>query len=196
MKVKFMPQNIELPIEPGQSVLEIAHANGIPIRSTCNGMPSCAECRVNVIDGEYNVLPPSKKELSLIGTGYYIDQRRLSCQMHCFGDITVDTKEHLERANEGPITKKFLSRVQKSSAQESHSVGGVLIEQEESVLKEISGSVKTGPDNAPAAQADFLGGDRNQPRQQRNDRGGGDRNRGDRNDSRGGRGRNRGRGRR
>lgn len=159
MKVKFLPQNIELPIEPGQSVLEVAHANGIPIKSSCNGMPSCAECRVNVTDGEYNVMPPSKKELSLIGTGYYIDQRRLSCQMHCFGDITVDTKEHLDRANEGPITKKFLSRVQKSSAQESHSVGGVLIEQEENVLKELSSSVSQSG-GGPQAQADFLGGDR------------------------------------
>jgi len=159
MKVKFLPQNIELPIEPGQSVLEVAHANGIPIKSSCNGMPSCAECRVNITDGEYNVMPPSKKELSLIGTGYYIDQRRLSCQMHCFGDVTIDTKEHLDRANEGPITKKFLSRVQKSSAQESHSVGGVLIEQEESVMKELSSSVGQSG-GGPQAQADFLGGDR------------------------------------
>jgi ferredoxin len=187
MKVKFMPQNIELPIEPGESVLEVAHKNGIPIRSTCNGMPSCAECRVNVTDGEYNVLPPSKKELSLIGTGYYIDQRRLSCQMHCFGDVTVDTKDHIERANEGPITKKFLSRVQKSSAQESHSVGGVLIEQEESVLKEISSSVKEqGPENQQ--QADFLGRERNQQKQpNRQEQGGGG---GNRNRHRGGRGRN------
>lgn len=170
MKVKFLPQNIEIPIEPGESVLEVAHKNGIPIRSTCNGMPSCAECRVNVVDGEYNVLPPSKKELSLIGTGYYIDQRRLSCQMHCFGDVTVDTTDHIERANEGPITKKFLSRVQKSSAQESHSVGGVLIEQEEKVLKEISVSVKEPvPENT---QADFLGRERNQQKPSRQDRGG------------------------
>lgn len=160
MKVKFLPQNIELPIEPGQSVLEVAHANGIPIKSSCNGMPSCAECRVNIVDGEYNVMPPSKKELSLIGTGYYIDQRRLSCQMHCFGDVTVDTKEHLDRANEGPITKKFLSRVQKTSAQESHSVGGVLIEQEESVLKELSSTVSQSGSGAQQAQADFLGGER------------------------------------
>jgi len=151
---------------------------------------------VNVVDGEYNLTPPSKKELSLIGTGYYIDQRRLSCQMHCFGDVTVDTTEHIERANEGPITKKFLSRVQKSSAQESHSVGGVLIEQEESVLKEISSSVKEmGPENQQ--QADFLGRERSQPKQnnqqrqgpqkqgQRQDRGGGGNRRG-----RGGRDRN------
>jgi ferredoxin len=164
MKVKFLPQNLEIDIEPGQSILEVAHANGVPIRSTCNGMPSCAECRVRVVDGEYNLLPPSKKEISLIGNGYYIDQRRLSCQMHCYGDVSVDTTEHMERAEEGPITKKFLSRVHKSSAQDSHSVGGVLIEQEESMLKEISQAVSQGGGGGggagPKANADFLGGER------------------------------------
>jgi 2Fe-2S ferredoxin len=185
MKVKFVPQNIELDIEPGQSVMELAHANNIPIHSTCNGMPSCAECRVRVIEGEYNVLPPSKKELTLIGTGYYIDQRRLSCQMHCFGDITVDTSEHLDRAGEGPITKKFLSRVQKSSAQESHSVGGVLIEQEEGIFKEISETVRPPSEGPQQPQADFLGGG-NRPRPQGGGPRGGDRPRGR---SRGGRGR-------
>jgi ferredoxin len=196
MKVKFLPQNIEIDIEPGQSILEVAHANGIPIRSTCNGMPSCAECRVRVVDGEYNLLPPSKKEMSLIGTGYYIDQRRLSCQMHCYGDVAVDTTEHLDRAGEGPITKKFLSRVQKTSAQESHSVGGVLIEQEEKAMKEISETVRPMSGGPETASADFLGGDRQrsggrqgqgqQQGQPRRDGGGGERH-----GSRGGRNRNR-----
>ena len=88
MKVKFLPQDIEIEIKQGQTVMDLAHEKGIAIRSTCNGMPSCAECRVNVVDGDWNTNPPSRKELSLIGTGYYIDQRRLSCQLLCFGDIT------------------------------------------------------------------------------------------------------------
>lgn len=139
MKVKFVPQNVEFEIQPGQSVMGLAHEKGIPIRSTCNGLPSCAECRVKVVDGEWNLNPPSRKELGLIGTGHYIDQRRLSCQMLCFGDITVDTAEQLEKANEGPVTKKFLTKVHKASAQDSHSVGGVLIEQDEKLLQELKG---------------------------------------------------------
>jgi ferredoxin len=185
MKVKFLPQNIELPIEPSQSILELAHANGIPIHATCNGMPSCAECRVRIVEGEYNVVPPSKKELALIGTGYYIDQRRLSCQLHCYGDVTVDTSEHLERAAEGPITKKFLTRVQKNSAQESHSVGGVLIEQEEQALRQISESVKAPTVNQDNVPADFLQKEKrpqlqrpDQPRQDRPQRNNQDRPRG------------------
>jgi ferredoxin, 2Fe-2S len=125
MKVKFVPQEVEFEIKQGQSVMDLAHEKGIPIRSTCNGLPSCAECRIRVIDGDWNTNPPSRKELGLIGTGYYIDQRRLSCQLLCFGDITVDTAEQVEKSAEGPVTKKFLTKVHKTSASESHSIGGV-----------------------------------------------------------------------
>lgn len=142
MKVKFVPQNVEIEIKPGQTVMAVAHEHNIPIRSTCNGMPSCAECRVRVIDGDWNVNPPSRKELSLIGTGYYIDQRRLSCQVLCFGDITVDTQEQLEKTAEGPVTKKFLTKVHKATAAESFSLGGVMIEQDSSLLKEVEKDVK------------------------------------------------------
>lgn len=141
MKVKFLPQNVELEIKPGQTVMSVAHENGIVIRSACNGMPSCAECRIRIIDGEWNINPPSRKELSLIGTGYYIDQRRLSCQVVCFGDIAVDTTEQIEKSAEGPVTKKFLTKVHKSSAQESHSLGGVMIEQDEQLLHELKKDV-------------------------------------------------------
>src|SRR5690606_34471704 len=115
---------------------------GIPIISTCNGMPSCAECRVRVVDGEYNLLPPSKKEISLIGTGYYIDNRRLSCQMICFGDVVVDTQEHLNRLSSGPVTKKFLSLVQITAAAQSYSVGVVLIQKDEQLMKQLESSVE------------------------------------------------------
>lgn len=142
MKVKFLPQDVEFEIESGQSVLNLAQEKGIPIHSTCNGMPSCAECRVKVVDGEYNLLPPSKKEISLIGTGYYIDHRRLACQMVCFGDVVVDTQEHQDRIGSGPVTKKFLSRVQKESVEQSHSVGDVLIQKDNQLLKQLESSVE------------------------------------------------------
>lgn len=163
MKVKFIPQDVELEIKPGQTVMALAHENGIAIRSTCNGMPSCAECRVKVVDGEWNTNPPARKELNLIGTGYYIDQRRLSCQMLCFGDIVVDTAEQIEKSAEGPVTKKFLTKVHKSSAQESHSLGGVLIEQDEQLLQELKKDVS---ENVQPTQGASLESREKRPQQQ------------------------------
>lgn len=104
MKVKFIPQNIELEIKPNQSVLHLAHDNGLHIKSVCKGVPSCSECRVNVTQGDYNVLPPAQKEINLIGNSWKIDGRRLSCQLKCFGDITVDLTEQL--AKEHTTTKR------------------------------------------------------------------------------------------
>src|SRR6185312_5094495 len=66
---------------------------------------------------------------------------RLSCQLLCFGDIVVDTAEQIEKSGEGPVTKKFLTKVHKTSAQESHSLGGVLIEQDGQLLQELKKDV-------------------------------------------------------
>jgi ferredoxin len=104
MKVKFVPQNVELEIKPNESVLHLAHDNGLHIKSVCKGVPSCSECRVRVTQGDYNVLPPSQKELNLIGNSWKIDGRRLSCQLKCFGDITVDLTEQI--AKEHTTTKR------------------------------------------------------------------------------------------
>lgn len=152
MKVKFLPQNIELEIRPDQSVMNLAHENKIEIRSVCNGMPSCAECRIRVVDGEYNVAPPSRKELNLIGTGYFIDQRRLSCQLHCYGDITVDLSEQIEMAKEGSVPKKFLARANKERAEDYNSVGGVLIEQDEVLIKQAEVEAQKQPERRPQEQ--------------------------------------------
>jgi len=186
MKVKFVPQDVEFEIKQGQTVMDLAHEKGIPVRSTCNGMPSCAECRVRVIDGDWNTNPPSRKELSLIGTGYYIDQRRLSCQMLCFGDITVDTTEQIEKGAEGPVTKKFLAKVHKDSAEQSHSLGGVMLEENEDLIHDLQKDIPTAPQ--PNTQAGLTAPGERRP-QQGGGRGGGGRDRG-----RGGRdgGRNRG----
>lgn len=105
MKVKFLPINKEVEIKPEQTVLEVALANQVPIRSVCKGVPSCAECRVRITEGENAVLPPNKAELNLIGSGYFVDHRRLSCQLHCFGNVTIDVSEQLAKATDTSLRK-------------------------------------------------------------------------------------------
>lgn len=104
MKIKFMPQNIEVEINSNKSVMHLAQENGITIHSICKGVPSCAECRIKIIEGESNINKPGKAELSLIGNSYYIDGRRLSCQVKCFGPVTIDTTEQIQR-KENPTKK-------------------------------------------------------------------------------------------
>ena len=70
-----------------------------------------AECRVKIVEGEHNVLPPSKAELNLIGTNYFVDQRRLSCQVRCYGNITVDLTEQIERSEIQNKKKTLVTKV-------------------------------------------------------------------------------------
>ncbi len=97
MKVKFVPQNVEFEIKPGQSVMHLAEDNGIYVKSVCRGVPSCAECRIKIVEGEANVFAPAAAELGLIGSGWFIDRRRLSCQLQCMGDVTVDLSEQIAK---------------------------------------------------------------------------------------------------
>ncbi len=168
MKVKFLPQDVELEIQPNQSVMNLAHEKGIFIKSVCNGMPSCAECRVRVVEGEHNVLPPSTKELSLIGTGYFIDQRRLSCQLLCFGDITVDLSEQVEKEKQGVGARKYLTR-QKDVGGESHAVSGNLLEQDQQLVEEVASSSER------KSESEANSGGAKKRRRRRSRRGGGKR---------------------
>ena len=136
MKVKFLPQNVEFEIAPDQSVMKLAHEKGLKIKSVCNGMPSCAECRVKIVEGEHNVLPPSIKELSLIGTGYFIDRRRLSCQLLCFGDITVDLTEQLDK-QVNDLQRRPQGNLRKEDTEESFAVSGNLLDQEVKLLESV-----------------------------------------------------------
>ena len=124
MKIKFLPQNIVVEGTPDKTLLKIATENQLEIRSICKGVPSCAECRVKIVEGESNILPPSKAELSLIGTSHFIDGRRLSCQVRCFGDVTVDLSEQMDRS-ENQVKKIRGFRSQKQ--QESHAVNDTML---------------------------------------------------------------------
>ena len=77
-------------------------------------------------EGEYNVLQPSSAELSLIGSGYFIDRRRLSCQLKCFGDITVDLTEQIEKENELKSPKPRSRNSREESIQSNAVMGNMM----------------------------------------------------------------------
>lgn len=100
MKIRFFPTGQEIDCDPNKSVLQLCTENKIEIRSLCKGVPSCAECRVKVKEGEAFTLPPTLKERNILGSNYFLDGRRLSCQLHCFGPVTIDLTEQLERSDQ------------------------------------------------------------------------------------------------
>ncbi len=125
MIIKFLPDGQVMPADPNKTLLQLCQEHKIEIKSLCKGVPSCAECRVKIVSGEHNMMPPSKAELSLIGTNYFIDGRRLSCQVRCFGDVTVDLTEQIERAQ--IQTKKVRGYKNPGKTGESQAIQGTLV---------------------------------------------------------------------
>ncbi len=141
MKLKFIPQNIEVEADPSKTVLEIGRELGLFIQSSCNGMCACGDCRVFVREGESHALFPSVQELKLIGQGHYMDQRRLACQLYCFGDVVIDLSEQEDRANQGKISQQFLKRAQKKSPEDAYSKGDILIEDDDDIKQIKEGKI-------------------------------------------------------
>lgn len=127
MKIKFYPTDKECEINSDQSVLDVAKDNGIQIKSVCGGIPSCAECRIQIKEGEYNVLPPSPEEIALIGNAAFVDRSRLSCQLKCFGDVTIDLSEQIDKQESGAFNKKPRGRATVAEGKESVAVEGSIL---------------------------------------------------------------------
>ncbi len=96
-KIKFLPQNIEIEVDSNFTLLQLAHKNNIDIKSVCKGKLNCAECRVRIVEGEGNLTPPTAQESNLLGTSGPLEGKRYSCQVYCYGDVTVDLTEQLHR---------------------------------------------------------------------------------------------------
>lgn len=178
MKVKFMPTGEEHDIEFNETILHLAQRCNLHIQSVCKGIPSCAECRIQIKEGEHHVLPPSKKELDLIGTAHYVDRSRLSCQLRCFGDVTVDLTEQIEKAKR--TLERPQSRARKDGQTSKAVLGGILdnviaddvevspdstIVKERIAVEKFTGDPKL--DNRDMFYGDFYKGEKKQQNNQR-----------------------------
>lgn len=113
MRIKFLPSGVEIPVDPSKTLLQLANENNVKIKSVCGGVASCSECRIKIVEGMHCVPEPSKAELNLIGSSYHLDGRRLSCQVRCFGSMTVDLTEQLNKADTQKKIKGMKIRDQK-----------------------------------------------------------------------------------
>ena len=69
MKIKFLPDNITVEAQPGESILEVAERAGIFIPTGCL-MGSCHACEVELEDGTsicacISGVPRNKEELTI-----------------------------------------------------------------------------------------------------------------------------------
>ncbi|MGC8595666.1 MAG: 2Fe-2S iron-sulfur cluster-binding protein [Candidatus Kryptoniota bacterium] len=90
-RIKFVPLGKEVELEEGQTILNVARANGIPLGSSCSGDCICGWCRVEVIEGIENLSKPGDCEREISSKIEIKENERLACAAVVFGDIVVTT---------------------------------------------------------------------------------------------------------
>ncbi|MFZ1816092.1 MAG: adenylate/guanylate cyclase domain-containing protein [Rhizobiaceae bacterium] len=74
---------------PGNTILDISRAWGIPHMSVCGGRARCSTCRTLVISGKENCTPPTEAESLLLKRLNADSSIRLACQCRVRGDVEV-----------------------------------------------------------------------------------------------------------
>jgi class 3 adenylate cyclase/CDGSH-type Zn-finger protein len=88
-KVNFVPDNLQIEVASGESVLTAAKAAGVPIASACGGNAQCSTCRVWVVEGMENCARRSEIEERLAERLHLPDHLRLACQTRIEGPVTL-----------------------------------------------------------------------------------------------------------
>lgn len=96
-KVTFLPRNITVEAREGESILDVALNNDIPLAHACGGFCACTTCHVQVKSGDKNLSEKEDDEDERLdrATGVTLHSR-LGCQAKVHGDVTVEVlnEEH------------------------------------------------------------------------------------------------------
>jgi adenylate cyclase len=61
-RITFLPDAVTLEAREGETLLAAALRAGLPLAHICGGRARCSTCRVIILEGLENLLPPNAKE--------------------------------------------------------------------------------------------------------------------------------------
>lgn len=96
LKVKFVPQNIELEVAEGENLLEAARKAEIFIDAPCNGNSVCGKCKVKIVDGKVHTEKSRHIKDDECNEGYV-----LACCSKVTEDIIVEIPSNAGSAMHG-----------------------------------------------------------------------------------------------
>lgn len=89
-KVKFLPQDIEIEVEEGKTLLDAALDNNIRIDHNCGGNCACSTCHVIIEEGFESLGEISEDEEDMLDEAENLtDTSRLACQCKVIQDLVV-----------------------------------------------------------------------------------------------------------
>jgi len=91
-KVTFLPINRTVNAEAGESILEIAINNDIPLQHACGGFCSCTTCHIHVKSGveQLSLMEEMEHDRIQETAEKVTPASRLGCQTKVNGDCTVE----------------------------------------------------------------------------------------------------------
>ncbi len=90
-KVTFLPMNQCFEAREGESILDVAINNDVPLMHACGGFCACTTCHVKVKSGlpGLSVIEDEEQERLERADGM-TSESRLGCQARVHGDVTVE----------------------------------------------------------------------------------------------------------
>ena len=94
--VRVEPLGLELPVEPGETVMAAALRCGYVWPTTCHGDGTCSVCWMEVLEGDEHLPPTGDREQEglqqFAGRRFIKNPVRLACQTTVEGDVVVQKK--------------------------------------------------------------------------------------------------------
>jgi len=89
--ITYLPAQVTLPCEEGDTIFGVARAAGVPITTACGAKATCGLCRVKIVGGADHISAVTDAEKRHLGNVYFITKMRLSCQTQVTGGhVTVE----------------------------------------------------------------------------------------------------------
>ena len=89
IKVTSLPDNVDIEVTPGETLLEAALRSGIPWAHACGGRARCSTCRVWILD-DIEICPPRTADEATIADRLRLtNEVRLACQLRPNGQLRV-----------------------------------------------------------------------------------------------------------
>jgi ferredoxin, 2Fe-2S len=109
-KNRVLKEDVAVTAENGETILEVAQENGVPVGSNCGGVCGCSTCHVYVQEGFDSLDEMSDKEADRLDRAFDVKlNSRLGCQAEVNGrDLVIQISEESLKAffDENPDIRK------------------------------------------------------------------------------------------
>lgn len=102
-RIRILPDQVEVQVKPGITLLQSAEQAGVEILHSCGGIGACTSCRVLVIEGRNRLTPIGQAEEEQLVESGLRHSHRLACQAGILGDVVIE-RPKWRSSLDSPIT--------------------------------------------------------------------------------------------